>query len=195
MSVLDSVDLLDCAYIADIVRESQQNEITALDYIQDTNKALGKSRGLVDSYRLLSHSSALYFITAHRLCRRLKYRDFSLQCFQELVSALLVRHKHIRPPDNPAACNGHVLHLKKKLLLELHHYLKLRMFSGHHILLPLLVHTAQLLAAGRISREEYTYLREDSGLLEHQLDLVQASGTEKESHLRRPTWLSEEVSC
>ena len=194
MSVLDSVDLLDCAYIANIVRESQQNEATALDYIQDTNQALGKSRGLVDSYRLLSHSSALYFNTAHRLCRRLKYHNFSLRCFHELVSALLERYKHIRPPGNPAACNGHVLHLQKKLLLELHHHLKLRMFGRHHILLPLLVHTAQLLAAGKISREEYTYLREDSGLLQHQLDLVQASGSEEESHLRRPPWLSEQVS-
>lgn len=190
MSVSDSVDLLVCPYIADIVKESQQNEATALDYIQYTNQALGKSRGLVDSYRLLSLSSALYFNTAHKLCRTMKYPDFSLTCFQGLMVDLLGRYKHIRPPDSPAACNGHVLHLQKKLLLELYHHLTLRMFNRHHILLPLLVHTAQLLAAGKISRGEYGYLREDSGLLQHQLHMIQA---EQENQSRKPAWLSQQV--
>lgn len=191
MSVLDAVNLLDCPSIADIVEESKQKEATALDSIHDTNKALGRSRGLVDSYRLFSLSSALIFSTAQKLCIRFGYRNLTLTRFLELMEALLARHKHIRPPDNPAACKGHVLHLQNKLLLELHQHLKLCMLQRHHILLPLFTHMARLLAAGKISREEYQALGEDSGPLQSQLDVLAS----QEGSAKKPAWLSQQVSC
>ena len=194
MSVLESVHLLDCPYIADIVEESKHSELSALDHIQDTDKALGRSRGLVDSYRLLSLLSALVFSTAHKLCMKFRYRHFTLTHFQEQVEAILARYKNIHPPDNPAACHGYVLHLQKKILVELQHHLNLCMFQRHHILLPLLVLMAQLLEAGQISREEYLALGEDSGMLLSQLDVLAASGAVQGGSLGKPAWLSHQVS-
>ena len=188
-AMLDPVHLLGSPHHTSLVRESEQNEATALEYIQDTNKALGQSRGLVDSYRPFAHSSALTFTTAQQLCTAFNYRSLSLAQFQEVMAALVVSHKHIRPPDNPAACHGHVLHLQKKLLLDLHRHMKRSMFQRHHILLPLCVHLKQLLAAGKIGEGEYRALGEDSGLLQSQLDALTADSAH-EASLRKPNWLS-----
>ena len=182
-SVLDSVNVLDCPHIAEIATESQQNEITARENVEDTDKALVRSRSLVDSYRPLAHFTALLFNTAHNMCITLNYPTFSLVHFQELITTLLAQSRHSRPQDDPAACHDHILHLKKRVMIELHRHLKMHMFRRHHLLFPLLVVMTQLMGAGQISSEEYNILGVDPGALQDLQITVD----------QRPDWLSQQV--
>ena len=188
-SVLESDNLLVCPHLAGIADESQESETTAQDNIRDTNEALVQSRSLVDSYRPLAFSSALIFDTAQRLSAKFQYRTFRLKCFQELLTSLLAAHKHSRPPDDPAACHKHVVQIERRLRVEVHRRLRLCMFQRHHILLPLLLALEQLVVTGEISSHEYTALGEDTGSLEHQLQVLNTSDT-----AQKPAWLSHQVS-
>ena len=182
--VINSTSVLEHPAIADVAEESLHSEASALDNIQDTDKALVRSRALVNSYRPLSVFSALVFTTAQRLCQTLNYNRLSLEQFQELVATLLARHRNTRSSDDPAACHEHTALMQRKILLELH---QLIMLPRQHLLLPLLVGLAQLVAAGEVSSEEQSALAEDPTLLQHQLSISTESGL-------RPTWLSQQVS-
>ena len=182
MSVLESASVLDSPHIKELAEESLQIEASALESIRDTEKALTRSRGLVDNYRPLSLFSALAFTEAQGLCGRLRYHTPSLAFFQDLVAAQLARHRHGRPPEDPAACQEHVLRVQQSLLLELHKRLKWGMFRRHHLLLPLLVSLAQRLAVGEVSSQEYRALGEYPESLEDQ----------NETGIK-PAWLSAEV--
>ena len=168
--------------VGDLVEESMQVEAAALESIRDTEKALSRSRSLVDSYRPLSLYSALVFAESQRLCRQLNYHTLTLGSYQEMVADLLVKHRHGRPPDDPAACQKHVLRLQRNLLHELHHRLKWGMLHRHHLLLPLLVTAAELLANRQMSLPEWRALGEAPGLISDQIEDEQ-----------KPAWLSEEV--
>ena len=179
-SVLEAASLLDSQHIKDLAEESLQVEASALESIRDTEKALSRSRSLVDSYRPLSLFSALAFTETQHLARRLHYHTPSLVFFLNLVAAQLARHRHGRPPEDPAACQEHVLRVQKSLLQELHGQLKWGMFPRHHLLLPLLVSLAQQLARGEVSSQELRALGEDPSLHQNEAGA-------------KPAWLSEEV--
>jgi hypothetical protein len=182
VSVLESASVLDSPHIKELAEESLQIEASALESIRDTEKALTRSRGLVDNYRPLSLFSALAFTEAQGLCGRLHYHTPSLAFYQDLVAAQLARHRHGRPPEDPAACQEHVLRVQQSLLLELHKRLKWGMFRRHHLLLPLLVSLAQRLAVGEVSSQEHRALGEYPASLEDQ----------NEAGIK-PAWLSAEV--
>ena len=186
LSVLESDSLMASPHIKQLAEESLETEAGALDNIRDTKRALTRSRSLVDSYRPLSRFAALAFTEAQRLCRQLGYPTPSLAWFQELMAAQLARQRHGRPPEDPAACQKHVLRLQQSLLLELHGQLKWGMLRRHHLLLPLLVSLAQLLAVGEITHHELRALGKDPALVQGQSE----SGA-------RPEWLSQQVrqSC
>ena len=183
-SVLESSSVLECSNIVDIAENSQQSEVTTLDNIKDTDKALVRSRSLVNSYRPLAFFSALVFTTAQRLCYTLTYDVYSLAQFKELTASLLAKHKNSRPPDDPAACHEHTVNVQRNILTELHHQLKILLQPRHHVLLPLLIGIAQLVASGAVSSEEHNALAEDPTLLKHQLNIDSEN---------RPMWLSQQV--
>ena len=168
-SVLESDNLLECPEIKELAEEGLEIEATALENIRDTEKALSRSRSLVDNYRPLSLYSALVFTEAERLCSKFCYHSMSLVSYQEMVAALLARHKHGRPPEDPAGCQEHVLQLQMSLLQELQSRLKWRMYCRHHRLLPLLVNCAQMLPNGEISSQDWRALEEDPESLARQI--------------------------
>ena len=178
-SVLESSSVLDSPHIKHLAEESLQIEASALESIRDTEKALAKSRSLVNNYRPLSLFSTLAFTEAQQLCGRLHYHTPSLAFYQDLIAAQLARHKRGRPPEDPAACQEHVLRVQKSLLLELHDKLKWGMFRHHHLLLPLLVHLAQHISTGEINPQEYRALEEYPRF--------------QNEAGKKPAWLSEEV--
>lgn len=184
-SVLESTSLLECPNIVDIAEKSQQSEVSALDNIKDTDKALVRSRSLVNTYRPLAFFSALIFTTAQRLCYTLNYNVYSLAQFQEMTASLLAKQKYRRPVDDPATCHEHTVNVQRNILIELHHQLKMLILPRHHLLLPLLIGITQLVASGAVSSEEHNALAEDPTLLKYQLNM-------DSDH--RPIWLSQQVS-
>lgn len=137
----------------------------------------------MNDYRPLSFFFALVITEAQHLCKELGYPTISLAVLQKMMTGRMSNRRHERPPDDPAACQEHVLQLQKDLMMELYSKMKRSMLHRHCLLLPLMVEIAHQLAKGEMSFQEYTALRSQENLHLNETD----TGS------KRPEWMSQEV--
>lgn len=177
--------LLTSTSILDRVRESEEEVTSALEHIRDSDEVLEKSQRMAGGYRPFATSAVTTFCAAQQLNSVLQYPSLSFQTFQKILEKLVKRYKQNRLLSSLSACDGHILHLKKELLLEVYCSLKVALFRRHHILFPLLVQLRQLLAEEEISERECFMLGEDFGTL-----LSVFGRLTEETAIRKPFWMS-----
>ena len=184
--------LLHSTSLVTTVRNCENSEASAMEQIAETKKILRSFDQQIQVYKPLAEYAASIFNGVQKLGSSFRCYQLSLTEFEQLIEDVVMAHKDLKVANNSMALKGHVLHLKKQLLLRVYNATQIHIFGRHQVLLPLLVVLEAQVAEGKLMWEEYQLLGEEGCSVEAQMDVLMGGGGG--SVVEKPQWVTDQVS-
>ena len=184
--------LLESESIIPTVRRCEASEVTASEQVAESKRILQSFDQQVQIYKPLADYVSVIFSVAQRLASTFKYFAVSLGQVEQLLKSLITIDKDHKVANNLMTVGGRVLHLKHQLLISVISNLRIKTFTRHQRLLPLLVSLEILQKEGKLSQEECHLLIKDGEYFEPQLDMLLNKGGSGPV-IEKPLWIADKA--